>query len=303
MESQPWHDKLVDFLSQQNAHEDELKAFSLLRNNKFLSELAFHLVSGLVTQDNKDQWTCDNVDQYLMCVMHRNNLRGSRMATVRSWTSIATHFPEIPSDLKVGSLAFCDVDFVPDMAELVKAMPREILRSLDYRPDNPSLDKKFISLTISNSIHQWFDDQEDVTLVELIVHHGKNLLTCHKLISALEQGAYGLEFPGQVLGILFQRMFGLGVYTKDLNGMNCLLSYGIDFRDLCSSSLSPKEGKRGYKWSQFETENQAEARRRINMSRDAVEGILTIKPITRLVMDYLFTLSFALALNGGDVAQ
>lgn len=53
MESQPWHDKLVDFLSQQNAHEDELKAFSLLRNNKFLSKLAFHLVSNLVTQDNK----------------------------------------------------------------------------------------------------------------------------------------------------------------------------------------------------------------------------------------------------------
>lgn len=132
------------------------------------------------------------------------------------------------------------------------------------------------------------------------------LLPCDEFISALEHGAYGLEFPWQILSKLFGRLFGLRLYEIGLEGMNCLLVYGIDYRDLCSMhspSLSPQKEYGGYKWSRSEIENQAEARRRINMSRDAVEGILTIKPITRLVMDYLFTLSFALALNGGDVAQ
>lgn len=306
-----WHDKLVNFLTCQGAHEDELEVISLLKGDEFLSWFGFHVAAGLVSQDNKSNWNNQGVRWYICEICRHDNMNGVRLALTRAWPTIAAFFPDAAENSKF-CLRFCEAKYVPGMAKFIEATPRHILDSFSGRTDIQSFDRRFVEETISRSISQWYtqmgqDQQEDKFFAESIVCEGRRCLTRHELVSILEQGAYELDSktrpvpgvalnelnsktrsgpgfePGIALNELFKCTSSLGNLMGDsvgLAGANCLFLYGIDYRDMHSG---------GHTWSSFESENQLQARRRISMSKDSLGEVLSVRPVVDLALGYLFT--------------
>lgn len=287
-----WHDKLVDFLTHQGAHEDELEVISSLEGGEFLYWFWFHAAAGLVSEDNKSKRNNQGVRWYICEICSHDNMNGVRLAMTRVWPTIAKFYPDA-AEYSRDCLRFCEAKYIPDMAKFIEATPRHVLYSFSGRTDIQSLDRRFVEETISNSISQWKtqvgqDQEEREYFAESIVREGKRWLTNHELVSILERGAYELDSktgfePGIALNELFKCTSSLGNLMGDpagLKGANCLFLYGIDYRDMHSG---------GHTWSSFEPDNQAEARRRISTSKDSLGEVLSVRPVVDLVLGYLFT--------------
>lgn len=284
-----WHNKLVDFLTRQEAHDDELKAISLINGDEPLSRLGFHLLAGLVSQDNKSEWTDRDVVCYISNIVsfNPNNARGARLAIVRIWPSIVIHFPGAAENSRSHCIGNCEAEHIPHMAKFVKAKPSEILRSFHYRRDIDSLDRGFVTDTLVKSIVEWnglANEETQTDLIENLYYHGTRWMTPHDIVSCLEQGAYSLDSnaePGQVLvqfAQCFFRGFGHGDGNGDeWSGLRCLGMTGVDYRDLCS----------GYTWTN-EDAGIVEANNRILTSRGVIAGVLPIRPIVDMTIGYLF---------------
>lgn len=287
-----WHNKLVDFLTRQEAHDDELKAISLINGDEPLSRLGFHLLAGLVSQDNKSEWTDRDVVCYIFNIVsfNSNNARGARLAIMRIWPSIVIHFRDAADDSKSFCLGNCDMGFIPQMAKLVKARPSQILKSFHYRRDVDSLDRGFVTDTLVKSIVEWHglvNAETQTELIENIYYHGTRWMTPYDVISCLEQGAYLLDSktkPGLVLAQFAKslfREFNLGDGSGDeWSGLRCLDMTGVDYRDLCS----------GYTWTN-EDAGIVEANKRILASRRVIAEVLPIRPIVDMTIDYLFAIN------------
>lgn len=285
-----WHNKLVDFLTRQDAHEDELDAISSTKGDEPLSRFGFHLVSGLITQDNKSEWTNSDVMCYISNIFFSRNVRGAGLAVMRIWPSIAIHFSAVAEGSKSYYLGSCDASFIPQMAKFIKAKPSQILKSFHYRRDVDSLDRGFVTDTLVKSIVEWHglvNAETQTELIENIYYHGTRWMTPYDVISCLEQGAYLLDSktkPGLVLAQFAKslfREFNLGDGSGDeWSGLRCLDMTGVDYRDLCS----------GYTWTN-EDAGIVEANNRILTSRRVIAEVLPIRPIVDMTIDYLFAIN------------
>lgn len=288
MEREPsWHSKLVNFLTLQGAHQDELDTIGNIKQWEDLSRFGFHLVSGLVSRDNKSEWTDNCVMQYLSGVFHPNNRRGSTLAYERVWPILLEHYPTAAEESKDYCLGYCDVDNFPRVSELINALPSQILRSFHYRQDIDSLDRKFTSDVAINSISEWWksrnagDDDVCRDLADSIFCHWEKWGSYHALISLLEQGAYACELatPGLILEEFADCISQMRYSLRDLEGLKCLALTGIDYRDLCSGE---------YTWTTAESALK-EASRRRTISKAAIDEAIPLLPVANLVIAYLFT--------------
>lgn len=288
MEREPsWHCKLVNYLTLQGAHQCELDAIDNIKEQQYLSRFGFHLVSGLVSRDNKYQWTDNDVMYYLSGVFHPFNQRGSMMAFERILPILQEHFSVEYEQSKDYCLSYCDVDNIPRVSKLINATPSQILRSFEYRRDIDSLDRKFTSDVAINSISEWWqsrnagDDNTCRDLADSIFCHWEKWGSYHALISLLEQGAYACELatPGLILEEFANCILEMRYLLGDLEGLKCLALTGIDFRDLCSG---------GYRWETSESALK-EAAKRKTISKDTIDEAIPVFPVASLVMSCLFT--------------
>lgn len=285
-----WYEKLVDYLVRHGAHRDELKATSLIEDDDddHICRFGFYVVSGLVSQDNRDEWTDDDVETYLYSISRPDNRPGASMCHYRAWPCLAKYFKDAAERLKYLCLAYCDAGNIPYMSRFIQASPFQLLRCFDGRDDIDSLDRKFSENTLSESIEQWWrmknnnDAIECRRLVDAIYCHGMKWNTRHKLTILLEKGAYLCKLgfktgPGRALAEFAECISSMEFLRGHLEGLTCLSLTGIDYRDLCCD----------HEWTTSEWA-LVEADRRRCISKESIDSVISMRPVADLVLSYLF---------------
>lgn len=277
--------RLFEFLASRGATKSEVDVFdAVIRSRPSFVDLALDLVgaSPLSFSKPEDEWKHDEVVAFTSRIWNASG-KDFPFAFYRIMDNLKARFASVVNERKTLWMIGVPCHHFQSMWGLLEMDPSYVIYSLHVF-GLKNLDRGFVLDSIVQSVASVLDVFSAGSHLHRLSEFGSRMLERHDIISAMYKGAMMLPEPEDALIPFYGVIRSRHAYVLFFDGLYCLQRYGMDYRDLCSSSSVLQKG---YTWSNHES-TELQAKRLISTIKETIGRALPIPAVAKIALGYIF---------------